>query len=69
MTTDDNGEVLQYYNPNSSIEKLGNDLAKVTVKYGSSNSSAEFKIYNENDVYFTDLFQMLSQKILSLIMG
>ena len=48
MTTDDNGEVLQYYNPNSSIEKLGNDLAKVTVKYGSSNSSSvEFKIYNE----------------------
>ena len=48
MITDDNGEVLQYYNPNSSIEKLGNDLAKVTVKYGSSNSSSvEFKIYNE----------------------
>ena len=48
MTTDDNGEVLQYYKPNSGIEKIGNDLARITIKYGTSTSTnAQFEIHND----------------------
>ena len=48
MTTDDNGEVLQYYKPNSGIEKIGNDLARITIKYGTSiSTNDEFEIFND----------------------